>query len=150
MIKISVSPSSFKELEKEILQAMEDEVLKAIIKVCDKAIKFQWAKFRSDGGYDDQTGQLRSSTGYIIYKDGKVMKERFELSPYGTDKAPGLKEGRDYAFSKLRESEGWGILFVGGKDYASYLEAKNLSVLSDAELIVSDELLEELNSIFVS
>ena len=150
MIKISASQSSLKQLEKEIMKAMEDEVLNRLVKVCDKAIKLQWAKFRADGGYNDQTGQLRSSTGYIIYYNGKIMKERFELANYGTDRTPGLKEGRDYAFAKLREAYGWGILFVAGKEYASYVEGKNLSVLRDAELIISDELYSELNQILIS
>lgn len=146
MISFKISESSLNKLREQIKESWESEVLAKLIKVCDKAIENQWAKFRPDG-YDDQTGQLRSSTGYILYYNGKVMHDRFELANYGSDKAPGLKTGRDLAFAKLRESKGWGILFVAGMEYASYVQGKNFSVLSDAELILSEDLYRELNSI---
>ena len=41
---------------------------------------------RRSGSYKDQTGNLRSSIGYIIAKDGEVVKENFKESDKGTDK----------------------------------------------------------------
>lgn len=148
MFRIKVDQGAINKLKAEIAKEWEAQVLDKMIAICDKAIEQQWVKFRPIG-YNDQTGQLRSSTGYIIYHKGKVVKDRFELSSYGTDKAPGWKEGREYAFSKLRESQGWGILFVAGKDYASYVEAKNYSVLRDAEMVIKEDLFDALDGMIV-
>ena len=41
---------------------------------------------RRSGSYKDQTGNLRSSIGYIIAKDGEVVTENFKEGDKGTDK----------------------------------------------------------------
>jgi len=117
--------------------------------VLAEALKIQRARMRIDGGYDDQTGQLRSSTGGIIFKDGKVLFEDFQLSPYGSNRAPGMKEGKELAFSQLRESKGWGIVLVAGKEYAGWVQAKGLSVLATAESEVRKSLEQAFNNISV-
>ena len=43
---------------------------------------------RRSGSYKDQTGNLRSSIGYIIAKDGEVVTENFKEGDKGTDKQP--------------------------------------------------------------
>src|SRR5690606_15824926 len=107
-------------------------------------------KMRAGGGYDDDTGQLRSSTGGIIYRDGKVLHEDFKLAPYGTDKQPGLQEGKERAFAEMRESKGWGITLIAGMEYASWVQDKHhLSVLDDAESEISKTLEQAFNEISV-
>lgn len=102
-----------------------------LIELCDERIELQREKV-SPEGYNDQTGQLRSSVGYIIYRDGKIRHENFELAPYGTDKAPGLKAGRELALSQLRITEGWGVVLVAGMDHAGWVQAMGRSVLASA------------------
>ena len=48
---------------------------------------------RQSGSYKDQTGNLRSSVGYVIAKDGEVVKENFVESDKGTDKTTGKYKG---------------------------------------------------------
>ncbi|WP_434380607.1 hypothetical protein [Sphingobacterium spiritivorum] len=133
----------------EQIEEMDRKTLEAFKRVLSRALQIQRAKIRPDG-YNDQTGQLRSSTGGLIYRDGKVLHEDFELSPYGTDKAPGLKEGREKAFAELRETSGWGITLVAGMEYASWVETNHgLTVVSEARKEVDKSLDQAFNEIDV-
>ncbi len=129
---LDMTPAEIEAIVDEEFRRVEAETLEQFKMVLAEALKIQRATMRMGGGYDDQTGQLRSSTGGIIFKDGKVLYEDFELSPYGTDKAPGLKEGRDLAYAQLRGSTGWGIIIVAGKEYAGWVQAKGLTVADTA------------------
>ncbi|WP_333577873.1 hypothetical protein [Sphingobacterium sp.] len=146
---LDMTPAQIEQVQKEMFDEVDRQTLEQFKLVLAEALKIQRAKMRIDGGYNDQTGQLRSATGGIIYRDGKVLHEDFELSPYGTDRAPGLKEGKEKAFAELRESKGWGITIVAGMEYASWVEAKGLTVLTMAASEVEKSLEEAFNRISV-
>lgn len=136
-------------VEEEFANA-DKQTLEEFKMVLAEALKIQRAKVRATGGYNDDTGQLRSSVGGIIYKDGKVLHEDFELAPYGTDKAPGLSVGREKAFAELRETKGWGITIVAGMEYASWVQTRHsLSVLVDASTELDKSLDEAFERISV-
>ncbi|WON94763.1 hypothetical protein [Sphingobacterium sp. UGAL515B_05] len=132
-LELDMTPAEIDAIVDEEFRRVEAETLEQFKMVLAEALKIQRATMRMGGGYDDQTGQLRSSTGGIIFKDGKVLFEDFELSPYGTDKEPGLKEGRELAYAQLRTSKGWGIIVVAGKEYAGWVEGRGLTVITLAQ-----------------
>ena len=102
-------------------------------------------KARSTDSYKDQTGNLRSSIGYVIVEDGKVIQASdFAPSEKGTDKAKGQATGKAYA-SELaaRFPSGITLLVVAGMNYATYVSAKGYDVLDGAELL-ADQLTEKL------
>lgn len=102
-------------------------------------------KARSTDSYKDQTGNLRSSIGYVIVEDGKVIQaSNFAPSEKGTDKAKGQATGKAYA-SELaaRFPSGITLLVVAGMNYAAYVSAKGYDVLDGAELL-ADQLTEKL------
>ncbi len=149
-LELDMTPQEIDSLLKEQYDEMGRQTLEAFKQVLQRALEIQRAKMRADGGYNDDTGQLRSSTGGIIYRDGKVMFEDFELAPYGTDKTPGLKEGRELALAQLRESSGWGITLVAGKEYASWVQSNHgLSVLVDAGKEIEKSLDQAFNEVSV-
>ena len=149
-LELDMTPAELDRLYKEQIEEIDAQTLEAFKRVLARALEIQRAKMRENDGYNDQTGQLRSSTGGIIYRDGKVLHEDFKLSPYGTDKAPGLKEGRDKAFAELRESTGWGITLVAGMEYASWVETNyGLTVVSEARKEVAKSLDQAFNEIEV-
>ena len=106
-------------------------------------------KARSTDSYKDQTGNLRSSIGYVIVEDGKVIQASdFAPSEKGTDKAKGQATGKAYA-SELaaRFPSGITLLVVAGMNYATYVSAKGYDVLVGAELLadqLTDKLLKDL------
>lgn len=148
-LELDMTTAELDAVYNEQIEEMDRQTLDAFKRVLARALKIQRAKMRADDGYDDQTGQLRSSTGGVIYRDGKILHEDFELSPYGSDKAPGMKEGREKAFAELRESSGWGITLVSGMEYARWVESRGLSVLVDAQSELSKSLDQAFNEIDV-
>src|SRR5690606_6739939 len=92
--------------------------------------------------YQDDTGNVKSSTGFIIYKDGKVVHKEFRGSEIGTDMVSGLKEGLNIALNELRESTGWGVMMVARMKYASWVESRGFEVLRGAQGKIDDYLKE--------
>lgn len=149
-LELDMTDAEIDKVQQEMYEDLDRETLEAFKRVLKRALEIQRAKMRADGGYNDDTGQLRSSTGGIIYRDGKVVHEDFQLSPYGTDKEPGFQEGKRKAYGEVEESEGWGITIVAGKDYASWVEKRHgLSVLIDAEKEINKSLDQAFNEISV-
>lgn len=107
----------------------------------------QWAgevfvkEARLSGSYNDHTGSLRSSIGYIIIKDGDVLSENFQLSEKGTDRHSGLRQGKKLVeeITKLYPS-GYILIGVAGMDYAACVEARGYDVVSRACIQCEDYL----------
>lgn len=86
--------------------------------------------------YKDQTGNLRASIGYIIVKDGKVIKQSFEGA-----KAEGKQRAREVAKELMSQIEqGWALIVVAGMNYALAVESRGLDVLTSAEQLAKSEL----------
>lgn len=84
---------------------------------------------RDHGTYKDQTGNLRSSIGYIIMKNGQQLEENFE--------ARGGSEGEERAKQVVEELKGkfpTGLVLIGvaGMDYAAAVESKGFDVISSS------------------
>ncbi|MBE8712539.1 hypothetical protein [Sphingobacterium hungaricum] len=124
--------TDMKALAQEVQNEIDNEVIKHLSAVLERGVELVRNKISNGKAYDDHTGNLRSSTGFIIYKDGKVVHKSFKESPVGTDKATGLKEGLQVALDVLRESTGWGVVLVSGMEYSSWVERKGFDVLSGA------------------
>ncbi|MGL5913931.1 MAG: hypothetical protein ACRCZB_07170 [Bacteroidales bacterium] len=118
-----------------------EEQIKRVERLCIRNLSYVGEQCvnegRSANSYYDQTGNLRSSIGYIIIKDGQVAKmSSFELAGRGTDRVTGQRDGREFA-NKLVSSfpEGIVLIVVAGMSYASYVSAKGINVLDSAELM---------------
>lgn len=88
---------------------------------------------RSTNSYKDQTGNLRSSIGYVVAVDGEVVQSSsFEVVKDGAD---GSRDGKSYALDLVKQfPEGIVLIVVAGMNYASYVSAKGYDVL-DLSLI---------------
>jgi hypothetical protein len=75
--------------------------------------------------YIDDTENLRSSIGYVIYNNGQRISQNFE------GKSDGVNKGIQVA-DTAAQSWGTGIVavIVAGEDYAGYVESKGYDVLS--------------------
>lgn len=89
----------------------------------------------SADGFNDDTGNLRSSIGFILMYDGEIVYQDFQLSPRGSDKETGLNNGIAYADKLGKEySTGWAIITVAGMEYASWVEALGYDVITGSTL----------------
>lgn len=105
------------------------------------------AKFPHQPNYIDSTGNLRSSVGYGVYRDGQqVMVSPFEQVKDGAD---GTIEGRKL-LDKLATKfpSGYVLIVVAGMNYAYYVEARGYDVLSSSELLAERELPRMINDLF--
>lgn len=104
---------------------------------------------RRSGSYKDQTGNLRSSIGYVIAKDGKVVAENFKESDKGSDKATGKFKGSRLAVEvSLSHAGGYVLVGVAGMEYAAAVEAKGYEVVSGANTQCEKYLRDTLKSVF--
>ena len=105
--------------------------------------------------WNDRTGNLRSSVGYILSVDGQPMNmsgfERVDGPDREKSTEDGSESGRAYAQSLCSlYPKGIALIVVAGMEYAAYVEAmENKVVLAQGEIearkLVS-EMLQELNS----
>lgn len=103
---------------------------------------------RSNGSYTDRTGNLRSSTGYVIVKNGKIVRiSDFTSVKNGSD---GSKDGATFARRLVKKfPEGIVLIIVAGMNYAAYVSAKGYNVLDSAELLAQrlvPGLMKQLNN----
>lgn len=97
---------------------------------------------RTTNSYKDRTGNLRSSLGYVIVCDGKIVHQSdFEVVEKGKN---GAQSGIRFAKEIVRQfPEGIVLIVVAGMNYASYVSATGRDVLDSAELL-ADRLVPQI------
>jgi len=132
------------EIDREIAEEIrksERDIIKKLSYIGESAI----TDARVNGDYIDQTGNLRSSIGYIILQDGKTLLENFRESDRGTDKKTGVRKGMEFIQDLIKKyNKDFVLVVVAGMDYAVYVEALGRNVLSSSKLLaesLSDRLL---------
>lgn len=109
------------------IEQMKQEALDALRLACIATV----AAARSLNTYQDQTGNLRSSIGYVIYQDGLKMGEDFEAHPASESGATGVSTARDLADSVAGEYAGQTVaVIVAGMNYAVYVESRGFDVIT--------------------
>lgn len=89
---------------------------------------------RDNGDYTDQTGNLRSSIGYAVLWNGKIIqKECADKVKIGDE---GTSKGEKFLSDRIKKAQKKGVVLIvtAGMNYAEYVEAKGYNVLSSAEL----------------
>ena len=92
---------------------------------------------KNGGTYTDQTGNLRSSIGYVVLRDGKVYQQgQVDQTKDGKE---GISEGKKYLEKRIKAAKQDGIMLIvtAGMNYAEYVETRRV-VLSSAELKAPD------------
>lgn len=104
---------------------------------------------RESGRYNDITGNLRSSIGYAILKEGKPLYEDYTEGPRGTDRKTGVQRSKRLVEQVSKTAKtGFALILVAGMDYALYVEnMDNKDVLSGAVTETEKFLRETLNKI---
>lgn len=102
---------------------------------------------RSSNGYKDQTANLRASTGFLLLKDGVIIRKGgFELVKGKGEN--GVINGEEYAKSMIMDNaNGFVLIVVAGMNYAVHVEAMNKDVLTSAELFAKSRMPKILKSL---
>lgn len=107
---------------------------------------------REQGTYNDITGNLRNSIGYVLVRNGDIICKNFEAKVesklYQTtvgkgkkkktidpnDATSGLLAGQALAEELAKRfTKGYALIVVAGMHYAHYVESLNKDVLDSAE-----------------
>lgn len=96
-------------------------------------------------GFEDQTGNLRSSIGYMVFKDGVAVHEGYNQVGTGSE---GVMAGAELA-KKVgsKYKNGISLVVTAGMNYALFVEAKGRDVLSSSEMFARQELPKMLNEL---
>lgn len=134
MITPQFTPADIERMLQEKIAKYEEKIVRILRFVGEKCIN----EAREYGSYQDRTGNLRSSIGYVVLKDGKsIEKGGFQLTKSGGN---GQKEGEAFINKVTSQySKGFVLVVVAGMRYASYVEAHNYNVLTSAELLAERE-----------
>ena len=93
---------------------------------------------REKGTYNDITGNLRNSIGYVLVKNGSIISKNFEQrvesKVVSSANGKGILEGEALAVELAsRVNKGYSLIVVAGMHYAHYVETLNKDVLDSAE-----------------
>lgn len=124
---------AFMSLVADVPKILHEEILRALTYLGEQCVR----RIRDRGpeeSWFDQTGNLRSSIGYVVYGEGrKIMESAFEVVKDGNE---GPSEGKrmiDELASKYAET--FALVVVAGMEYADAVEARdNKDVLASTEL----------------
>lgn len=93
-------------------------------------VKMAREKTAAQGGFNDVTGNLRSSIGFAIVDHGVVKTENYEGKG---------RLGKQEAKNFIRElkgdfEEGYALIVVAGMDYAAAVESRGKDVITGSSL----------------
>ena len=131
-IVMTTSMNDIDQYMDEQIERRIKEVVEAFKTVGEKCFE----EARTNKTYKNDTGNLRSSVGYAVMRDGvAVIKGGFGLTLKGEK---GIETG-NYELERLMArpflDEGVVLIVVAGMNYAAAVEAKNFNVLASAELL---------------
>lgn len=155
---------------KQLANAMAEKVQNL-----ENAIEFQLITYvgpatvvnaREKSTFQDQTGNLRSSMGFVVAKDGKILETggftqvhgngenmaivsfktkegkevNFHAKGISGDGHEGLVKGKEYAEELARNAgKGYVLIIVAGMNYAGYVETKGYDVLTKTGTYLESE-----------
>ena len=126
------------------LDEVERKEIARLQKLGEKCVTHARNITPSQGGFEDQTGNLRSSIGYGVFNNGVAVHIGYEQVLNG---AEGAKKGEELARKVGEQTQGICLVVTAGMDYAIWVEAKGRDVITSAEKMAERELPEELEKL---
>ena len=100
---------------------------------------------RINGNYTDRTGNLRSSIGYAVVKDGQILKQDHQVAGQGTEGQKGVNQSRMLVEILAQEySSGWMLIGVAGMDYALWVENLHGKDVISSSAVATEVLMKEI------
>lgn len=131
--------SEIQEYINKAVERADKVVIRNLQRLGEEAVIYARNRTGAESWYD-QTGNLRSSIGYVIARDGNVVRKGgFSQILDGTE---GPSEGKRFAVEVANNCPGrYVLIVVAGMNYASYVEEmENKDVLASSSLFVEREL----------
>lgn len=145
-MKISIQPkfskADIKKIVAERMKRIDEVLLLRLQKVGENFVN----NARVNGSYTDRTGNLRSSIGYVILKNGLQYSEGgWILVKEG---GGGIEVGKKFAEEIAKKYPiGWILVCVAGEQYASAVEARGFDVITSSAFTAKNELQKSLKEL---
>lgn len=107
----------------DFLEKTDEEIIATLYYIGEEFVNV----CKLSGSYTDRTGNLRSSIGCAVMKDGEIIK----MVSYG-ENPEGVKTGEEFMKEELKSMfpTGYYLVVYAGMHYAIYVETKGFSVIS--------------------
>ena len=130
IIKPKFTLEGIKRVIHEKLDKIEQAIIMRLQFVGETFVK----NARENANFTDRTGNLRSSIGYVILKNGERIASDIKPGKGG--------ETSETVLGKVVPNfpKGFVLIVVAGMEYAAAVESKNFDVLTGSSLIAEDEL----------
>ena len=123
------------------LAAIDEEIIDRLCRIGEEVVTYA-KQIPPERGFTDRTGNLRSSIGYVVCKDGQPINLAFEAVKGGHE---GVHTGQRLAMEIAKQhTEGYTLIVVAGMNYAVHVESKGRDVLTSAEKEAEKLLAREL------
>lgn len=129
--------------------AFEKEMTRRIVTMLSKLGEECVNEARKNGSYRDDTGNLRSSVGYLIAVDGSIQKQSFAPIGNAKDGDTGVKKAEAFAHDVVKNfTHDIVLIIVAGMEYASYVANRGYDVLDSAEMWAKKEAPKKLKLVW--
>lgn len=138
-IKCKTQLSEIKDYISRSVERIDKVVIRNLQRLGEECVIYVKNRTGEESWYD-QTGNLRSSIGYVIAMDGKIVRTGgFSQVLNGSE---GPTEGKQFAKELAEANPGnYVLIVVAGMNYASYVEdMENKDVLASASLFAERKL----------
>lgn len=116
-------------------QAFVQAVLNRFELVGFEFVKMAREKTAAQGGFNDVTGNLRSSIGFAVVDHGNIVNENYEPSKGGQKRTEGIQEAKNFIRTLTSDFEsGYALIVVAGMGYAAAVESKGKDVITGSSL----------------
>jgi hypothetical protein len=133
---------------RDLRKRLDEAIILRLSKVGEDLVNYA-RSIPPETGFSDQTGNLRSSIGYIIVYNGKVINKDFtSVSGHKPKPVDGKTIGENHALNLSKNhSSGYALIFVAGMEYAYAVESRGRDVLTTTEYQANEKLPKELEKL---
>lgn len=118
------------------LDVVKDEQVSVLQYLGEKCVAHA-RSIPKEQGFEDQTGNLRSSIGYAVFVDGVAVHTLYNEVGGGTI---GAKAGQELSAKIGERTNGVCLVVTAGMNYALYVESRGRDVIASAEQLAEREL----------
>lgn len=143
MISFNLNKENFQKSIQEKIKRIDQAIINRFTRVGEQFV----IDARNNGSYLDQTGNLRSSIGYVVLRGGKKVA----FSDFGDNSGgDGEGSGKGKKFiDKLAKyyPDGYVLICVAGMEYAAAVESRGKDVITGSTQLAADSLKKVLTQI---
>lgn len=127
------------------IDRFEKKLIQKFQFAAEKFVAAARSKTPDEGSFEDQTGNLRSSIGYVILRHGNPVMENFQVTKNGD---LGLKNAKKF-LKKLAANHPRGIVLIvcAGMDYALIVESKGKDVITGSSIQLMNDVRKMIENI---